>query len=283
MKNILIVFYVPKNTIKFNNWVDGFTSALEIISKQFNIIKYNLATDSTTLTEEYLKEQKIDLVLIKSNWSARVDRHFRSKFANTKVKKGLLISGSLPPPDPMAMNYYDVLFYETNWYKKFIKDHPNIVHAFGINTEIMQPMPNAKKIYDWLTVGKFAAYKRQTLLVKKKGKKLAIGELPTRTGLIYYFTKPNRIVRQLKSAGVEIADFISYEKLCEIYNQSKNLYIPAKLHGGGERAILEARSCQMANIEIEPDNEKLKSLLDGPIYSHTYYAEQLAKGINQTT
>jgi len=280
MKNILIVYYVPKNTVKFDNWKDGFTSAVDIISDQFNVIKYNLAEDSKSLNERYLEINNIDVVLIKSNWGARVDRFFRSNFPNSSVKKGLLISGSLPPPDEASSNFYDILFYETDWYKQFVQNHKNIVQAFGVNTEVMVPIEGVEKVYDWLTVGKFKSYKRQHLFINKKGRKLAIGEMPTKTGAMFYFSEENRNVRKLKSAGVEVIDFVPYDDLCKIYNQSRSLYIPAKLHGGGERAILEARSCKVQNIEIEQDNPKLKSLLDGPLYSNLDYAKKLTEGIN---
>jgi len=280
MKNILIVYYVPPNTVKYNNWTDGFTSALDIIASQFNIIKYNLADNQTVLNNNYFKTNNIDLILVKSNWNARIDRFFRQKLLNIETKKGLLISGSLPPPNQEALNYYDILFYETDWYKKFVKNHKNIVHAFGIDTEIMRPINGLEKKYDWLTVGKFKNYKRQYKLLEKTGKRLAIGEMPYNTSIFYYFSESNRILRNLKRGNIEVIDFVAYENLCTIYNKTKNVYIPAKLQGGGERAILEARACEVPNIEIEPDNPKLQSLLNSPIYSHTYYAEQLKNGIN---
>ncbi len=280
MKNILIVYYVPKNTVKYLNWIDGFTSALDIISSQFNLVKYNLADNESTLNEDYLEANNIDLILVKSNWNARIDRFFRNNLKQLKFKKGLLISGSLPPPNNDALNYYDILFYETDWYKQFVVSHQNTVHAFGVNTQIMYPMNEEEKKYDWVTVGKFKNYKRQHFLLKKKGVRLAIGEIPHRSSFLYFFSESNRIIRKLKKDNIQVIDFVPYESLCKIYNQTKNLYIPAKLQGGGERAILEARACKVPNIEIAPDNPKLKSLLDSPIYDHHYYAQKLAQGIN---
>lgn len=54
--------------------------------------------------------------------------------------------------------------------------------------------------------------------------------------------------------------------------------MPDDVLGGGERAILEARSLGV-EVEIESDNPKLAELLDSPIYDHLYYAAQLRFGL----
>ena len=87
-----------------------------------------------------------------------------------------------------------------------------------------------------------------------------------------------KLVSTLKSANVEVRDFLEYDDLSKFYNKSKLCYIPCQTHGGGERAVLEARSCGI-NVEIENDNDKLKELLTSPIYSSEYYSEQIEKGL----
>jgi hypothetical protein len=64
-----------------------------------------------------------------------------------------------------------------------------------------------------------------------------------------------------------------------IYQNSKNVYIPANINGGGERAVLEARSCG-CNVEVENDNPKLKELVYSKIPSHIDYADNLLKGLS---
>ena len=61
---------------------------------------------------------------------------------------------------------------------------------------------------------------------------------------------------------------------------SKNVYIPASIQGGGERAVLEARACNI-KVTIEDDNPKLKELLTSQIYDHHYYSDQLNYGIKK--
>jgi hypothetical protein len=79
-------------------------------------------------------------------------------------------------------------------------------------------------------------------------------------------------------AGVGISGMLYPSKLRNIYNCSDVVYIPADINGGGERAILEARACGRT-VEVERDNPKLQELVDGQLFDHHYYAEQLKKGI----
>ena len=46
-----------------------------------------------------------------------------------------------------------------------------------------------------------------------------------------------------------------------------------------ERALLEARACGVPRIDVLDDNPKLASLLEGPILSHDFYAQQLRLGL----
>jgi hypothetical protein len=54
----------------------------------------------------------------------------------------------VPPPDNVA-EIYDVLFYETEWYRPVINHHPRKRRAFGINTNIYKrgPLPPAEMRY----------------------------------------------------------------------------------------------------------------------------------------
>jgi hypothetical protein len=59
---------------------------------------------------------------------------------------------------------------------------------------------------------------------------------------------------------------------------SATVYVPDDYLGGGERAVLEARTLGV-KVQIEPDNPKLAELVTSPIYDHAYYAEQLNYGL----
>ena len=167
-----------------------------------------------------------------------------------------------------------MLFYETEWYRKFSKldRHKNIFHAFGVDTDIMKNK-NLEKEYDIISVGTFAKYKRYDKLEKIPGKKIAIGH--------FYGKNNNPIISSLKKNNVEVKDYVKYDKLCDFYNRSKLCYVPCRIDGGGERAVLEARACGI-EVKIENDNNKLKELINSPIYDHIYYAKQIIKGIKIT-
>jgi hypothetical protein len=169
------------------------------------------------------------------------------------------------------MRFYDVLFYQSEWYRPLVESHPLIFHAYGVNTDIMNPsVQRSKKQYDWLTVGAFRRYKRQSLILDKPGSKVAVGD-------------PHNadpwVLDNLRRGGVTILDYMAQEALAELYGRVGTVYIPAELHGGGERVVMEARACG-TNVMIEPDNPKLAEFVHNPeILSHHYFSEQLTRGV----
>lgn len=248
-------------------WRDGLWAALELLKEDFELTKCNLNTsDKTSLTNK-----EYDFVLA---WGA-----FNSSVTNEQIeslpgKHGLCIGGNGFPPE--RIHKYDVLFHETKWYRPQIKFHKNIVHAFGVNTNIYKPNINVVKIYDYLTVGAYALWKRQDHIIYKPGIKLAVGQIQRENEKEYL-----AIAGKLLANHVAVSDMVPPETLAMIYNASKNVFIPADINGGGERAVLEARACNV-HVEIEDDNPKLKELIESPVYDHIYYYNQLKKGILST-
>lgn len=274
-KPVVIIFYaIPLHSNKANNWVDGFTSAIDSLKSDCDFIYHNINEQPIPSDEAFYKD--IDVIFVKANWNARLELQAQKNLKGIEVPKALLISGSKLPPSKEHALFYDLLYYETSWYKQCIDFHPRIIHAFGIDRSKMLPLPDVKKTIDILNIGSYKSYKRLHLLVLKKGRKVFIGEKPKKLTLrnlqdyfFYYLIKLFRI---------ETVDYVDYSLLCKYINQSKLVYIPASLNGGGERAVLEARSCGVP-VEVEKDNPKLMSLLDGKIYDSKYYAEQLKEGI----
>ena len=66
-----------------------------------------------------------------------------------------------------------MLFYETEWYRPQIASHPRIVHAFGINTDIMHHSAlednMEQRVWNWTFVGQAVGYKRPWKMLDKKG------------------------------------------------------------------------------------------------------------------
>jgi len=243
-------------------WADGLWAAVEILRQDFVIEKINLFN-----TKPY--ETTADFILGWGGWNSRVDKMLQG--LDIDVPKGLCIAGNSFPPD--GKEKYNVLFYETEWYKPQIEGHSNIFHAFGVNTDIYWHSKNASKIWDWLTVGAFALWKRQPKIQDKKGTKLAIGEIQKEN-----YGESLDIIANLILKGVAISDMVEPTTLAKIYNASRNVYIPADINGGGERAVMEAKACGIPVI-VESDNPKLMSLLQEDVPTHHYYADQLRKGV----
>ena len=274
-KPVIILFYaIPLHSNKASNWVDGFTSAIDRLKKDFDFIYHNI--NEQPIPTDGAFYDNIDLIFIKANWSARLELQAQKNLLGINVPKALLISGSKVPPSSEHALFYDLLYYETSWYKQCITFHSNIIHAFGIDRSKMIPLPDSKKTIDVLSIGSYKKYKRLHLLISKKGRKVFIGEKPKK--ITYRNLQDYFFYFLIKLFRIETIDYVDYSLLCQYINQSKLVYIPASLQGGGERAVLEARSCGTP-VEVEEDNPKLMSLVRGKIYDSEYYAEQLKEGI----
>lgn len=240
---------------------DGLYAALELLREDFSIFKSNLGIETPDPSE-------YDIVLGWGVFDSEVEKYVLTSRAN---KKALCIGGVTRPHK--YIDQYDVLFYETEWYKPQIESHRNIVHAFGVNTNIMKPLHIQMKLWDYMTCGAFSIWKRQWLLANRPGNKIAIGDIQLNN-----LTESMQIVAKLLAHGVAVSNQVDEETLCKYYNLSDTVYIPAEVYGGGERAVLEARACGV-NVEVEDDNPKLQELLDSPIYDHHYYYRKLKEGL----
>lgn len=250
-----------------NLWRDGLWAALNLLKDTFNIQFHNLKNASPVVDFN-----GFDFILGWGGFNSPVD-HFLHKLKDSysNYKYGLCIGGNAFPP--IFDGQYDVLFYETEWYKPFIQSHPNIVHAFGINSNIYNPWKEAPIIWDWLSVGAFAYWKRHERILMKSGTRLVVGEIQRDN-----WQESFDIISDLLLNGVGVTDMLYPTKLRNIYNCSGTVYIPADINGGGERAVLEARACGRP-VEVEEDNPKLKELLNCQIWDEKYYANQLKKGV----
>jgi len=265
IEKVAVIYSIPKSSPRFNTWNDGFVDAINQL--KFNITWINIETHE--LSEKYLNS--FDFLLVKSNWNWGPDKLLREKFRNLKVQKGLAIAGVSIPPKLSEMIYYDVLWYETEWYKKIISNHPVTIHGFGINKNSLKPIkPNIK--YDFISIGAFLPHKRMEKILRLKGKVLVIGES-------YDTDYSLKIYNQLNERdNIDILPFVKYENMSDFFKLAKTLYIPASINGGGERAILEAKHCGL-EILIEKDNPKLLEILKSPIWDSKYYSNQITKGI----
>lgn len=264
---LLFVYDMPEWKEKF--WMDGLWAALNLLEEDFEIEKINLIKANGELS--FHVDTKF--ILGWGGFNSRVDHSIRHLTTKTSTwSKGLCIGGNAFPPT--GADNYDVLFYETKWYRPQISFHKNIVHAFGVNTDIYnQPDIPFPIVWDYIGVGAFADWKRWPKMLDKKGNRLVVGEFqennPVESGWI-----ADKLLRN----GVMVSNMVHPFDLANLYHWSRTLYTPADINGGGERAIMEAKSCGLI-VEIEEDNPKLKEVLEGPVLSHFDYAKALKKGI----
>ena len=143
-------------------WRDGLYMAIERLRQHYTI-------DIINLRNGELIKNNYDFVLGWGAFESPVDTYLQS----LNTKRGLCIGGVVEP----SGQSYNIVFYETNWFEPFIKDF-NRVHAFGINETIFKPLPMADiKLWDYISVGALASWKRLHFIALKGGSNLVIGEI----------------------------------------------------------------------------------------------------------
>jgi len=256
-------------------WCDGLWAALQILDASWEITRWNLregVPDRTLLST-------IDGILGWGAFRSPVDQYMHiAHYLQPKLPIGLCIGGTAMPIQ--HADDYSVLFFETFWHKQQLPGDLNLKHAFGVHRKVYQKPNKADfevlqrlAIWDYLSVGSFSRWKRHEKLLSMRGTKLAIGEIQHGN-----LQESIDIIGDLLLGGVAVSDMVPAEKLATLYATVGAVYIPAELHGGGERAVLEARSCG-AKVIVEEDNPKLKELVTSPIYDEQYYADRLKEGM----
>jgi hypothetical protein len=267
---IHVAYAVPPKSRKNDSWHDGFTAAMGIIGDRHDVRLVNVHPDADDADRKCLPH--CDFLLVKSNWGdvayQQSERLLRS--AKGTPPLGLMISGvTRPPLLYWRRSGFDVLWYETEWYAGQVRRHPLAIHAFGTDTEIMRPGVQTERDIDWLSVGRLIADKRHERLCHLDGERVVATD---------FSNADPRIRASLAAAGVQLFDYLDAEDLAVLYRRAKNVLVNCTVHGGGERAVLEARACG-ANVVVAADNPKLTGLATGPLYDHHYYAAQLSRGI----
>lgn len=269
---INVVHAVPESSSAFGIADDGFTAAMELVGREHDVRWLNVHPYNPDAGANAALIRDCDFVLVRSDWGWLPCRAAdRALFNRPDIPVGLLIAGSSPAPTLVEQQRFDVLFYETPWYAPFVAEHPRAIEAFGVDTRVMRDLGYVDREWDWLMVGRFAAFKRPEALMAKSGRRLAIGDMSA--------ARPE-LIEPLAAAGIVLRDQTTQADLADLYNRSKHVLVPCTLQGGGERAVWEARACG-CRVEVAPDNPKLASLLEGRVASHEEYAERLLQGIRE--
>ena len=169
------------------------------------------------------------------------------------------------------MFYYDIVWYETFWYQDQVQEHPLTLHAFGINHKTFYPKSFVKDI-DIISVGKLIRNKHhEKILSLPRDTKVVVGQKDNSE-----YSK--QLVRTLTDRGVIFINYLDPDQLCVLLNRSKLVLIASDLLGGGERVLLEARSCG-THFHINTNNPKLVELSTSTIYDSLHYGGQIKRGL----
>lgn len=243
-------------------WNDGLKKAVDILSEKWEVRKFN---------RDFVNYMT-DFVLVWGAFGSEQER----LVAELPYPKGICVAGG--PVSHPDVHKFDVVFVESDWWKQqFRKVGVNARVAFGTNTEIFYDMKLEQRPIDYLYPAAFAKWKRHEKFLLREGRKVAIG-----------YMQPNDHEREcydicLGDPDTLVIPRVKPSVLPWLYNQSKNVYIPSTLAGGGERTVLEALSCG-CHVEVESDNEKLVKLLEQAkvhVPDHMEYAQKLRSGIGE--
>jgi glycosyltransferase involved in cell wall biosynthesis len=270
-----LAFAVPPGSVKSAHWHDGFTAAMDLLSKEHQVRWLNLHPASSEVDaarRQLNAASSRDVLLAKSNWGWIVDTEIRRSLSTAAGRKAILVSGTAPPPSRDVLAYYHAVLYETPWYSPFVSAHPCTIHSFGIDTRVMYPNATVKPDIDWLSVGQIVSYKGHEKLIECSGKRVVIGDTAS---------SDVRIRNALQEAGVTVLPFVSYGELADYYRRARNILVNCTINGGGERAVLEGRACGRP-VHVAGDNKKLRQLSSAcPVWDHEYHGRTIERGLTQ--
>lgn len=175
-------------------WHDpGFRGAIRRLQNvhRFDLVHYNLADEGIPeRLEAAVASNAFAFILSKGCWHTPADKLMRSKIIRRKtpgIRTGIFPACSSPPPDDEETGVsialaYDVVFYDKQWLAPVFAHHPHAVHAFGVdtpatfNTTSGIPWADSPKLFDYVSVGMLAPWKRHENLTAKHGSaKLVVG------------------------------------------------------------------------------------------------------------
>ena len=282
-----MLFVFNKDPAHYDTWRDGLWAAVRLLARNYTIQYLNV--NDIVVAEQppihyHLKPGTFKFILGWGAFGSPTD-YFLTQLHlvhNDPHPKALCIGGNAVPPHENVSEVYDLLFFETEWYREQISFHPLIQQAFGINANIYHKLPpkrdaDGARVFDWdvLMVGHFLPWKRHLYLTQKEGRRLAVGEI------YQEYSVSGEIVEQLQEHGIEVTNMLPPRELADLYRSSRLVFFPMATIGGGERSLLEARACG-ADVEVAEDNPKLQYLLHlNPIPDHRKYAAQLLAGIER--
>lgn len=213
---------------RYGQWQDGLYAAMKLLEQEHEVKYFDFPLKD-------IHEFKPDVVLY---WEAPVTNKGRDaenwfSVCALPYKKALLFAGG--PLKAIDVKNFDLVFVES-----FINEEDceregiPYKRAFGVNTQIMQPMDMEKK-YDAMLQATSASWKRQWLMAEAFGNKsLLCGR--------FQETDPSPFDRS-KKLGATVLLEQPAEEVAKLINSSHCVCNTSEYMGGGQRATLESLAC----------------------------------------
>lgn len=268
---LLVVYEMPIQHEMF--WDDGLAAALRVLGKDWEVLYLNSAREGWEKRWWDL-QNKADFVL---GWGGPSSKHFNKLYARAVAGRAGWCFGGGDLNEEM-LDKFPVVFVEVKEY--LIK--PNFKLAFGTNTDLFRNL-NTPKIIDALYPAAFANWKEQIKFAE-------ICRIENLKGLCVGYIQQNnpdesfKIIDEVTKLGTSVMDWVHPSTLTWIYNMSKEVIVTANASGGSERAVLEAKACEVP-VRLATSSPKLLEL--GKLssqevqenFNHHTYAKQLKEGI----
>ncbi len=219
-------------------WNDGLAAAMRIVEKEHTVTYHDQY--STTWEDSDV------LILWEACCTARGEyADFYNAIRKSSKKKILLFAGG--PIDYLDAVGFDLYLVESEINEREFEalDLP-WMRAFGVNTQVMKPLPSEKK-YQGFMQATFAEWKRHGLFASALGVGGCVaGRLQQHDRQGYF---------DCQDKGVTIFEEQPAERIAELINQSHVVVNTASYWGGGQRCTLEAMACAVP-VVIMSDSPK---------------------------
>ena len=281
----------------YEHWKDGLFAAIQLIKKDHEVV----------FNEPWDEIKDVDVILY---WEAPVTAQGQNaphynKVRSNPIKKILLFAGG--PINPDWIKGFDLLLLESKVNEKECDDWGiPWQHAFGINTDIFNPL-NLKKKYKAICFGTCASWKRQGLFgIALKSDGVVCGRGQESDGEPF---------RECARNNVTMFGELPYEEVNKLVNESHCSVNCASEWGGGQRQTLESLAAGIpvicmtdspknrefveesgCGLVVKPEEEEIRKAVEEVMswtdekkksgikyvrekFSHEIYAQQILKGI----
>lgn len=293
------------------DWLDGLSAMLKVLeSRQHSILRLVEGARPNIIPNPYGD------ILVRDNITADVNRfnpdvilywgdmtrQNAPKLAELGIPMAICFAGGNPFGENVDL--FDHVFVESKVYldQYLDKGYKNVSLAFGTNTDLFQPVKQAK-VFDTIFPATFAAWKRHDLYARATSglKSLAVGYM--------YDDHEQECWQVCQNNGVAILPHASAQVLKYLYAASRVCVIPSRSDGGSQRTVLEAMAMNIPVVTCDsdkfdfagdliarekPDSELLRNAIYALLnievntrdyvlenYSHIQYANKIEKELKK--